>query len=118
MTIELIIITALLQAVRNLVVEIREHLDPLASKANALLTTANAMAETVQERTERIADQAVRTSTTVGDGVQATSRVVERVVAVPVIKGSAAMAGLRRGVSIWQALRRERRDARANGRAA
>ena len=114
----LIVATVLLLVVKNLVMEVRERLDPLAAKANTLLITANEMADTVQNRTEHIADQAVHTSTAVGNRVETTSRLLERILAVPVIKGSAAVAGVRSGIRIWRELRRDRRQAREGGYAA
>jgi len=107
--VELIVATLLLVVVRNLTLQVREHLDPLASKANTLLTTANEMAEKLQDRTEDIADQAAHTTSVVGTGVETTSRLMQRIVATPIIRGSAAMAGFRRGINIWRTLRRARK---------
>lgn len=109
LVVELIVATMLLMTLKNLTMQVREHLDPLASKANTLLITANEMAEKLQDRTEDIADQAAHTTSVVGNGVESTSRLMQRIVSTPIIRGSAAMAGFRRGVSIWRTLRQARK---------
>ena len=110
LVVELIVVTTLLMVVKKLVAEIREHLDPLVAKANTLLITANEMAETVQDRTEHIAEQAAHTTSVVGNRVETASRLVQRLIAMPIINGSAAVAGVRRGIGIWRRLRRARRQ--------
>jgi len=110
----LIALVVLLIAVKNLTVEIREHLDPLVTKANMLLITANEMAEKVQDRTDTIADQAAHTTTVVGSGVEHTSRLVQRLIASPVIRGSATMAGIRHGLLLWKSLRLARKRQHAS----
>lgn len=107
--VELIVATLLLMVVRNLALQVQEHLDPLASKANTLLITANEMAEKLQDRTEDIADRAAHTTSVVSSGVETTSRLMQRIVATPIIRGSAAVAGFRRGIHIWRTLRRARK---------
>jgi|GEM_PF-1901175 len=111
----LVAVAILLTAVKNLIMEIREHIGPLATKANSLLITANEMAEKVHDRTENIADQAAHTTTVVGHGVESTSRLLQRIIAVPIIRGSATAAGFRHGLLLWKTLRRARKQQQASG---
>jgi len=108
-------VAMLLMAVKNLTMEIREHIGPLATKANSLLITANEMAEKVQDRTDNIADQAAHTTTVVGHGVESTSWLLQRLIAAPIIRGSATAAGFRRGIMLWKTLRRVRKQQHAGG---
>ena len=109
LVVQMFVVTALLLAVKNLMADLRERVDPLVSKAETLLSTANTMAETVQDRTERIADQAAQTTDSLGAGVAMTSRVVQQLIAMPMVRGSAVMAGLRSGLATWRTLRRDRK---------
>lgn len=104
--IQMIAITALLLVLKNIAQEIRERVDPLLAKVNSLLITANDMAQTVQGKTEHIADRATQTSDVVATGIERTTHLLQRVIAAPIIGGSAFSAGVARGLQAWRSARR------------
>ncbi len=108
--VEIFIITALMLTLKNLISELRERMDPLIDKTNQLLITANEVAASIQERTEHLADRASHTGDAVGAGVERAAQTVQRVIAAPVVTGTAVAAGLRRGWAIWRARRAARRQ--------
>lgn len=108
LVLELFALTVLILAIKNLVQELREHADPLISKANSLMVTANEVAGTVQGQTEHIAETTAHTTDVVANRVERTSRLLQNVVTSPIIASSAAMAGVRRGLAVWRAVRDRR----------
>lgn len=108
--IQMIAITALLFVLKNLAQQIREHIDPLLTKANTLLITVNDIAQTVQGKTERISETTAHTAEVVADRVQKTSGLLQRLIAAPLIAGAAAGRGMISGVQAWRTMRHVRRS--------
>lgn len=107
---ELVALTALLIVVQDLVRNIRERMDPLLEKAEALADTLNGMAQTVQSRTEHIAETTANASAAVADRVKRTSSVLQRMLLCPLISSAAAAQGVGSAVTAWRSLKRLRRQ--------
>ncbi len=108
--IQMVLLTALLIVIKNLAQEIRERLDPLLDKTNALLITANEIGQTVQTNTENIAERAARTTDVVADHVEKTSALFQRIIAAPLFGGAALSSGLREAMHAWRMARVQRRQ--------
>lgn len=110
LVVELFVVTALLLSLLKLVQQLHEQVDPLIAKAESLLATANAMAEKVQGKTEQIADRAAQTNDLLGFGMEHASRLVQRTIAGPLIRGVSLLAGLRAGLASWRRQREKRQE--------
>ncbi|HOF89206.1 MAG TPA: hypothetical protein PLZ36_14050 [Armatimonadota bacterium] len=100
--VELLVVTALLYLLRNLIAEARERMEPLLDKAEALLETARVTAQDVKQKAEHIGEKTAHTTDVVGDRVEKVSAVIHRLVAAPLVQGAAIGEGVRRGVREWR----------------
>jgi len=105
---QLVALAVLAMMMKNLVVQISEHIDPLIEKTNSLLIVANEIAQTVQDKTERIADKAATTTDRVAERADATSKVVHRAITTPIIQSAGFVAGVQAAMRQWCAARAKR----------
>ena len=108
--IQMVAMTVLLLAMKNLTQEINEQLNPLISKVNSLLTIFNGMAQNVQEKTEHIVDKTAQTNDEVQNRIMSIAELLQQITASPMIQGAAAIAGLTKGVSTWRMKRQQRKE--------
>ena len=107
--IQMVLVTALLIVIKNLAQEIRERIDPLIDKTNALLITANEIGQTVQGKTESIGTQSVKTTEVVAGHVEKIAALLQYIVAAPLIGGAAWSSGVSQAVATWRQARARRR---------
>ena len=108
--IQMVLITALLVVLRNLVQEIRERADPMLTKATILLETANDIGVNLQQRSEQVSGRVADTTDVVGGSIEKISRLAQLAVAAPVIGGAAMTEGLLSSIRVWRAARMRRRE--------
>lgn len=108
--IQMVAMTVLLLAMKNLTQEINEQLNPLISKVNSLLTILNGMVQNVQEKTEHIVDKTAQTNDEVQNRIVSIAELLQQLTASPMIQGAAAIAGLAKGVSTWRMKRQQRKE--------
>lgn len=110
---QLVLVSVLLVVVKNLVEAMREHLDPVIAKTNAVLITLGDMAQTVQGKTEHIAERTAETTDVVSDRVEKASGLLQQAFAAPIIGGAAMAAGISKGVETWRRRRAQRHQQEA-----
>lgn len=107
--VQMIALAALFFILKNLAEEMRERLDPLIARTNALLITLTEMTQSMQGKAEHIADTTAHTTDLLADRIDRLSGLLQRMVGLPIIGAAAMMEGVASGIGAWRGLRRRRR---------
>ena len=97
-------LAAAIVVIRKTIGRLLEAADPAIRRAEAALTTVGGIAETVRVRTDEISQAVEETVEDVSHKVKKTTSVIEDAVTPPLIGVASMLAGVSRGLQVWNEL--------------